>query len=164
MPPRTTRPQDTKQPRCETTQAGPTGPRACYNCGKPGHFAMKCPQARQESKGRTTPSARTKQVRSRTRSHRRSDPTEELEPEEFLRSSSNEDPPAQVNSVRITDKGSVTQCVKVRVQGVPVYGLIDSGADITILGGSLFKKVATVARLKKRNFMKADKVPRTYDH
>ena len=38
-PPSTTttppRPQDTKQPRCETTQAGPTGPRACYNCGKP---------------------------------------------------------------------------------------------------------------------------------
>ena len=120
---------------------------------------MKCPQARQESKGRTTPSARTKQVRSRTRSRCRSDPTEELEPEEFLHSSSDEDPPAQVNGVRITDKGSVTQCVKVRVQGVPAYGLIDSGADITILGGSLFKKVATVARLKKRNFMKADKVP-----
>ena len=43
------------------------------------------------------------------------------------------------------------------------YGLIDSGADITIIGGSLFKKVATVARLKKKNFKKADRVPRTYD-
>ena len=53
--------------------------------------------------------------------------------------------------------------MKVFIQGVPAYGLIDSGADITIIGGSLFKKVATVARLRKKNFMKADKVPRTYN-
>ena len=42
-------------------------------------------------------------------------------------------------------------------------GVIDSGADITILGGDLFKTVATVAKLKKKNFRKADKTPRTYD-
>ena len=65
--------------------------------------------------------------------------------------------------VRIPDKGSVTQCVKVQVQGVPAYGMIDSGADISIIGGILFKKVATVARLKKHDFKKADKIPRTYD-
>ena len=46
------------------------------------------------------------------------------------------------------------------VQGVPAYGLIDSGADITIIGGNLIKKVATVAKLRKCDFMKA---PRTYD-
>ena len=68
-----------------------------------------------------------------------------------------------MNTVLVTDSGSVTQCVRVLVQGVPAYGLIDSGADITIIGGSLFKKVTTVARLKKRDFMKADRVPRTYD-
>ena len=53
--------------------------------------------------------------------------------------------------------------MKVLVQGVPAYGLIDSGADITIIGGLLFKRVATIARLKLRNFKPADKVPRTYD-
>ena len=53
--------------------------------------------------------------------------------------------------------------MRVQVQGVPAYGLIDSGADITIIGGSLFKKVVTVARLKKRDLKKADRIPRTYD-
>ena len=42
-------------------------------------------------------------------------------------------------------------------QGDTAYGLKDSGANI------LFKNVATVARLHKRDFMQADKVPRTYD-
>ena len=65
-------------------------------------------------------------------------------------------------SVRITDKGSILQCVWVSVPGVLAYGLIDSGADITILGGDLFKRVATVAKLKK-NCRPADKVPFTYD-
>lgn len=44
-----------------------------------------------------------------------------------------------------------------------MYGIIDSGADITIIGGKLFKRVALAARLKKKNFMKPDKTPRTYD-
>ena len=47
--------------------------------------------------------------------------------------------------------------------GVPAYGIIDSGADITILGGELFKKVAAVARLKKKHLKKADKLARNYD-
>ncbi len=46
---------------------------------------------------------------------------------------------------------------------MPVYGLIDTGADITINGGNLFKKVAAVARLKKKNFKPADKVAYNYD-
>lgn len=49
------------------------------------------------------------------------------------------------------------------IQGIPAYGVLDSGADITIIGGELFKKVASGARLKKRNFKKADRVPHTYN-
>ena len=41
-------------------------------------------------------------------------------------------------------------------------GLADTAADITIIGG-LFKKVTSVARLKKRDFKPADKTSRTYD-
>ena len=78
--------------------------------------------------------------------------------------SSDEKTPASVRAVHITDKGSIPQCVRVQVQGVPAYdGLIDSGADISIMAGVLFKKVATIARLRKRHFMQPDKVPRTYD-
>ena len=43
-----------------------------------------------------------------------------------------------------------------------MYGVVDTGADITIIGGRLFKMVATKARLKK-NFHKPDTVPRNYD-
>ena len=40
---------------------------------------------------------------------------------------------------------------------------MDSGADITIISGDLFKRVAAVTKLKKKNLQRADKVPRTYD-
>ena len=59
--------------------------------------------------------------------------------------------------------GSKPQCVKVQVQGVPAYCVLDSGADITIMGGMLFRKVATVAQLKKRDLKRPDKTPRNYD-
>ena len=32
-----------------------------------------------------------------------------------------------VRLVRVKDKGSMTHCVRVMVQSVPVYGVIDSG-------------------------------------
>ena len=41
--------------------------------------------------------------------------------------------------------------------------MIDTGADITIMGGTLFKKIASVAKLRKSKFKKADKRPHTYD-
>ena len=40
---------------------------------------------------------------------------------------------------------------------------MDTGADITVMGSELFKKVAAVAGLKKRQFKPADKQPHTYD-
>ena len=49
------------------------------------------------------------------------------------------------------------------IQGVAVTGLIDSGADITIMGGELFKRVAVAAKLRKRDLHKSDKMPKTYD-
>ena len=47
---------------------------------------------------------------------------------------------------------------------MPATGVIDSSADITILGAELFKLVASVARLKKSAFKKPEKTPYTYDH
>ena len=68
-----------------------------------------------------------------------------------------------VDTVRVSDKGSRPQYVNVEIQGVPTSGVIDTGADITIIGGGLFKKVATAARLRKKDFKKSDRIPRTYD-
>jgi len=61
--------------------------------------------------------------------------------------------------------GTGSRCAKVKIQGVPVYGIVDTGADITITGGKLFKLIATQAtpRLKKRDLQKLDKVPYNYD-
>jgi hypothetical protein len=78
--------------------------------------------------------------------------------------SSSEDETADVLLVRVADRGSHPHCANVLIQGVPAYGIIDSGADITIIDGTLYKKVATTVRLKKRDFKKPDKTPRTYVH
>ena len=65
--------------------------------------------------------------------------------------------------IRINDKGSCQQYVDVLLGDVPVRGVIDSGADITIIGGELFRKVAATARLKKKQLQRPDGIPHTYD-
>ena len=53
--------------------------------------------------------------------------------------------------------------VSCMVNGVPTFGLVDSGADISIIGEDLFQKLAAWAKLKKRDFKRADKVSHGYD-
>ena len=65
--------------------------------------------------------------------------------------------------MRIQDEGSKPQRAHVTVGGVPMLGVIDSAADVTIIGGEIFKKVAAVAKLRKRDFKPADKTPYNYD-
>ena len=65
--------------------------------------------------------------------------------------------------IRVTDHGSHLRRVQVDIAGVPAMGLIDTGADISIMGPELFKKVAAVAGIKKKQFKPADKLPHTYD-
>ena len=84
-----------------------------------------------------------------------------MDPLSLLYSDSN----GTVDTVRVSDKGSKPQYVNVQVQGVPTSGIINTRADITIMGGELFKRVAAAAaaRLRKRDFKKPDCVPHTYD-
>ena len=80
----------------------------------------------------------------------------------YLHSSDSEDADG-VRQVRVVHNGSWPQRARVLLEGVPATGVIDSGADITIMGEDLLKRVAAAARLKKSRLKKADKVPRTYD-
>ena len=51
--------------------------------------------------------------------------------------------------MRIDDEGSKQQYAEVLIEGVPATGVVDSGAEITIMNGKLVARIAAVARLKK---------------
>ena len=123
-----------------------------------GHLARDCKVKKVESGGKQH-QTRNKQVR-----FGKPEQGEPVEPSpiSYLLSSDSEEE-GTVKIVRVEDAGSASRCIRVNVQGVPVFGLIDSGADITILGGTMFKKVATTARLHKKNFKPVDKVACSYD-
>ena len=68
-----------------------------------------------------------------------------------------------VKQVRVPDCGSCPHLARVDIHGVPADGIVDTVADITIMGGKLFALVAAAAKLRKRDFRKPDQVPRNYD-
>lgn len=68
-----------------------------------------------------------------------------------------------VQQIKIADQGSEARSIRVEIHGVPARSIIDTGADITIMEGKLFKEIACVAQLKKRDFRLADKIPHTYN-
>jgi len=82
------------------------------------------------------------------------------DPVTLLSSDSSDDP---VHRVVVTDKGSQTHRAGVVIQGVPPLGVVDIGAEITIVGDELLQKVASANRLNKSRFKHLDKTPRTYD-
>ena len=81
----------------------------------------------------------------------------------YLLSTDSEDSEDGVRQIRISDQGSRQQHADILIEGVPARGIIDSGAEITIVGGELFQRIAAVARLKKSQLKQPDKIPKTYD-
>lgn len=65
--------------------------------------------------------------------------------------------------MQVKNTGSKSQSVLVEIEGVPARGIVDTGSDITIIGGELFKHVATMARLQKQQLKPPDKSPLTYN-
>ena len=49
------------------------------------------------------------------------------------------------------NQGSSAKAAVVQVQGVQVVGVIDSGSDITLMGGELFARVLIAAHLRKND-------------
>ena len=131
----------------------------CYICGKVGHLQRNC--RRKDKKSESTPGANRSGTSGTATNMVSSEEAETApQPEDpfgfLLSDSDNKD---IVSLVRVQDKGSRSQTAMVEVAGVPVHGIVDTGADITIMGPELFKKVAAIAKLKKSQFKKADKVP-----
>ena len=58
--------------------------------------------------------------------------------------------------------GYLTTVVNLKSAQVLMQGVIDTVADITIVGGTPFQKVASATRLKKKDFKPSDITPHTY--
>ena len=65
--------------------------------------------------------------------------------------------------IHVRDRGSRPRRAQVQIGGVLAWGIVDSGADITIIGKDLLQTIAAVSKLRKRDCKNPDKVPRTYD-
>ena len=128
----------------------------CYNCNKIGRYASECRAPKTESCG-DKPKVSTKQV---TTSASTSSQAQKEDPRALLHSDSDSE---HVQMVTITEQESKTHRAQVMVQGVPAKDVIDTGAEITIVGGELFQKVASTNHLMKRDFKPPDKTPRTYN-
>lgn len=67
-----------------------------------------------------------------------------------------------VRLVQVPDRGSQPRCAPVVIGGVEAMGVIDTGADITIIGKRLFLAIMAARKLKK-DCEVPDKTPRSYD-
>ena len=156
--------------------------RKCYYCRKPGHLLHQCPLCKKEEGG-SQPQPSTKQVVTEPTlaEHKNDVPpvcsevtevpdspstskvreVKNMSPLSLLFSELEDE--GDVKRMMVTDQGSRPQIARVDVQGVPADGVIDTAADITIMGGKLFALVASSARLRKKDFKPPDRVPRTYD-
>ena len=64
----------------------------------------------------------------------------------FMSNSESKEEIDTVKIVHVVDEGSRSQKAYVIVGGVPLWGIVDSGPDITIMESSAFKQVASVAK------------------
>ena len=168
-----------------TSPSPPVEPRTdrkCYYCRKPGHLIHQSQLRKKKESESLGPShpASAKQVVTDTNAATEKmsnqpsqsnvslgntpasdSPGSDESPLSLLFSDSDDD--GDVKQVTITDSGSHSRLACVSVQGVPAKGIVDTAADITIMGGKLFALVASSARLRKRDFIPSDKIPRTYN-
>ena len=130
--------------------------RKWFVCGSTNHVASQC----KLRKGETTPSAQDKQTKGKKNTAARTNANTSVKTN-LLYSSDSED--GSVIIVRIEDNRSQPRKVTVDLQDLTVSGMIDSGADITIMNGDVSKKVAAIGWLSNRAFKPADKIPYGYD-
>ena len=74
-----------------------------------------------------------------------------------LYSSSDGSESDHIHVVQFYDSGSQPHYAKVQLKGVLAQGIVYSGADVSIMGAELFKKVAATHKIKKKAFQEPDK-------
>ena len=94
----------------------------CWNYDRTGHIAANCRRPKKESPGRPSEKKSGGKV-----DMVQSGPTKD-DPMQYLLSDDSDDNSTEVRQVRLHDRGSKSQCVRVVVQGVLMYGIVDSGA------------------------------------
>ena len=106
----------------------------CYDYGKMGHMQSNCKQKRSESGACHSKEADVKKPGMKMVSLEKSTTSEsaqQVNPLELLLSDSEEE--SGVSLVRVEGKSSKLQLALVEVAGVPANGIVDTGADITIM-------------------------------
>ena len=120
--------------------------RRCYVCGEVGHLASKCKQAKKES---SRPQNSTPPI-SKARGQGLKAVTSVEKPLDLLYpDTDSEGSNSSISTIRVEDKGSRPHKVTVTVQGALAQGVIDSGADITIINADLFKNIAAATKLRR---------------
>ena len=105
----------------------------CYLCDSPHHLARDCHEHQTESQGKSS----QKGIESKG---------------------------AKMIRTRYhTSSQKQPSCVEVKIEGVPVTGIIDTGSDITIIRGDLFYHVVETAGLEESSLKPADLKACTYD-
>ena len=147
----------------------------CWNCDEQGHVAADCRAPKRENKmkaggkGGAASKTRVNQIQTaeKEETHAPVVPIttppqgSEDDPRQYLLPDPDEE--VQVDEIRVSDQGSCPQMVRVVIAGVPVEGVVDTAADITIIGAEVFKRIASVAKLRRRHLKPVDKTPHTYD-
>ena len=160
-----------------SSTSGGVGWGNCFSCGEPGHRFRDCPNRKEGRDSGPRWGSSGNRPRSNVREgvakcvhtstpvmHKDDDPQQESV--RMLLSSLYPAPAKcddRVQAVRIVDRGSRPQQVPVLLEGVPVLGVVDSGADITIMSKNLLERVAAVAKLTKNRLRGVDKRPTGYD-
>ena len=150
-------PKDKKM-RADSLALVPQDARKCFVCHWAGHLACDCTK-RTQNRGRRNEQPSSKQIATGQSSNADTDQKRTLQ----LLFPADDESGSKVDVVRVPDRGSRPRSARVDIQGVPAYGVVDSGSDVTIMGGELLYKVAAVAKLRRRDLKPPDKIPRNYD-
>ena len=155
MPQQFTR--SSEQPSGNTTRRKPRSQKQlrCYICNGLGHFAYECRLQKSESSGKVKnhPVSGTRIIW--TQNGRKQPGNQTFTKiSKFLFPA---DQPTQVPSIKSADLTSKSRHVKVKIEGIPITGIIDTGSDITIISGELFKNDVVAAQLSSEAFKPANK-------